>query len=149
MRVRDVNSANREVQTTQTVEPRAVEKGGLNFQRHMTDATTAEFKNHIADLSDKIHQQGLLVAKRADIKELQRYREMITELLNDTVSNSYEFTKHGAFDARGRHRVFAFVKRINADLDEMTKEVLKEESDNIRLLNLVDDIRGLIIDIFA
>jgi uncharacterized protein YaaR (DUF327 family) len=43
--------------------------------------------------------------------------------------------------------VYAVVKRINQKLDEMTAEVLREQTDNIRLLSIVDDIRGMLVDL--
>jgi uncharacterized protein YaaR (DUF327 family) len=68
--------------------------------------------------------------------------------MNETVSNSYVFTKNNAFDARGRHRVYAMIKKVNKDLDMIAEEVLKEQDDNLKVLDLVDDIRGLLVDIF-
>jgi len=112
----------------------------------MTTLSQDAHMKRINDLVQRITEQGALVAKRADIKELQRYREMISELINETVSNSYAFSKGGTFDARGRHKVFALVKKVNEKLDELTQEVLKNESDNLTLLDMLDGINGLLLD---
>lgn len=124
--------------------------GGFDqeFQRHKHDTSTAEYEKYIRDLTEKIHQQGRLVSGKADIAEFQKFRALITELLNETVSNAYAFCKTSQFDARGRHKVFATIRKVNKQLDELAAEILQNETDSIRLLNLVDDIRGLLVDLF-
>ncbi len=118
------------------------------FQRRQHDTSTAEYEKYIRDLTEKIHQQGKLVSGKADIAEFQKYRALITELLNETVSNAYSFCKTSQFDARGRHKVFAIIRKVNKHLDELAAEILQKEADSITLLGLVDDIRGLLVDLF-
>lgn len=120
----------------------------VSFKREMTALGAQEYEKHIKQMTDDIFAQGERVAKKADIKELQKYREMITKLLNETVSNSYEFSKSANLDRRGRHRVFATINKINDTLDEMTKDILEGQKDNLNLLNKVDDIRGMLVDLF-
>ena len=120
----------------------------VSFRREMTRLGAAEYDKHIQKMTEKIFEQGERVAKKADITELQKYREMITELLNETVSNSYEFDKSANLDRRGRHRVFATINHVNEKLDELTKEILEGQKDNLILLDKVDDIRGMLVDLF-
>ncbi len=148
MKVSDVNLSLREIQPHPAAERAGPAPEQLAFHRHMTTLNEEGYRRHIEDLVGAITRQGELLGKRADIKELQKYREMITELVNETVSNSYAFTKSNAFDARGRHRVYAMIKKINVHLDDIAEEVLKEQADNLKVLDLVDDIRGLLVDMY-
>ena len=75
------------------------------------------------------------------------YRRLIAELLDVTASNAYVCTKTSAFDTKGRRNVFVLIKKVNDRLEEMAQEILSEQKDNIRLLEMVDDIRGLLLDI--
>ena len=50
-------------------------------------------------------------------------------------------------DRRGRHRLYATVKKVNEKLEELTKEVLSSERDHLKILGRIEDIRGLILDI--
>jgi uncharacterized protein YaaR (DUF327 family) len=51
-------------------------------------------------------------------------------------------------DRRGRHKVFAVIKKVNEELDDLTREVLTDEKDRIKILKKLDDIKGLILDLF-
>lgn len=149
MRIRDLNSVSTSGQMPIAHEEHIDdEQMSLLFKRQLTSLSQDEHTAKISKMISAIQEQGERVTKRADIGEMQKYRSMITELMNETVSNSYAFDKSGTLDARGRHRVFALIKRVNTRLDEMTEEVLKEQSDTIALVDAVDDIRGLLVDMF-
>ncbi len=110
-----------------------------------------EYKNYeerIKVLADKIESQGKKLEKKADIRDLKVYKQLISEFLDEAVSHSHSFTKKSFLDRRGRHRVYAIIKKINEELIELTNEVLKSEQDNLSILKKLDDIRGLILDMF-
>ena len=79
--------------------------------------------------------------------KLKVYKKLISEFFDETVNNSHKFTKQNFLDRRGRHRVYAVVKTVNKELDELTNDVLNSEKDNIKILKRLDDIRGMILDI--
>ena len=58
-------------------------------------------------------------------------------------------TGENYLDRRGRHRVYGMVRRVDALLDELAQELVKEEKDHLAILNRVDEIRGLLLDIFT
>lgn len=149
MRVKDINLKSTEIlKNTATDEKKCMRPHPFEFHRQVTSLSKANYEKHIKDLTDQIYKQGAIVAKKVDMNELQKYRELITQLLNETVSNSYVFSKLDKFDSRGRHKVFAIIRKVNEKLDELTAEVLKDQSDNIRMLNIVDDVRGMLVDLF-
>ncbi len=118
------------------------------FQRHMSDVQTAEYEAYISDLTEKVFRQGKLLGEKVDFAEFQKYRELIMQLFHETASNSYVFSKTDKFDSRGRHKVFTMIRNVNKRLDELAKLVLEKEADNIQLLDIMDDIRGMLVDMF-
>ncbi len=109
-----------------------------------------EGQNHedrIKELAAKIFEQGEKLGKKIDIRELKIYKRLISEFLDEAVNKSRKFSKESFLDRRGRYRAYANVKKINAELDKLTEEVLKQEQDNINVLRRIDDIRGLIMDL--
>lgn len=120
----------------------------LLFHRHLSDESESLYTQRVASLISDIEKQGKVLAGRADMGELQKYREMVTSLLNETVSNGFAFSKEGKLGFGGRNRVYAIIKQVNGKLDEMTQKILKEEKNNINLLDDVDDIRGMLVDMY-
>lgn len=117
------------------------------FSAHMKKLEFKNYEERIRVLADKIQSQGKKLEKKADIRDLKIYKQMISEFLDEAVSHSHSFTKKSFLDRRGRHRVYAIIKKINEELIELTNEVLRSEQDNLSILKKLDDIRGLILDL--
>ena len=116
------------------------------FSRTLTDMSKEMFSTRIAGMKKAIEEQGERLADRADVKEYEIYRRLIREFLDEIVSNGYTFSRENAYASRGRHRYIATVQVIDEKLDELGKEVIKEQADKIEILNKIDDIRGLLLD---
>ena len=69
--------------------------------------------------------------------------------MNEIVSRSHSFSRENFLDRRGRHRVYGIIRLVDETLDELAQELVKEESDNITILNKIGEIRGLLLDIFT
>ncbi|NLT98523.1 MAG: YaaR family protein [Christensenellaceae bacterium] len=121
---------------------------GFSFARHLTTLSEAQFTAYIEDLQERIRKQGERIKQRADLKALVEYRSLISELIGETASNAFAGHKSEVFDAKGRHKVNFVIRTINEKLEELTREILSEQQDNLRILQMVDDIRGLLIDLF-
>ena len=118
------------------------------FSSQLRKLETVNYEEKIRVLADKIQSQGKKLGKKADIHDLKVYKKLISEFLDEAVTHSHSFTKKNFLDRRGRHRVYAIIKKINEELIELTNEILKAEQDNIAILKKLDDIRGLILDLF-
>lgn len=121
---------------------------GQEFLRHKRDEDTSAHEHYLRELKERIYKQGDVVGSKADLAEFKKYRELISELLNETVSNAYVFTKTSQFDAIGRQKVFALIRKVNKRLDELAAEILKNEADTLKTMSLVEDIRGLLVDLY-
>jgi len=95
-----------------------------------------------------IEKQGENLAKNMDIKELKNYKKLVSEFMNEVVNNSLKFSKQSSFDRRGRHKVYALVRKVNARLEELSREFLKEEKDNIKILESIGIIKGMLFDMY-
>ena len=109
----------------------------------------SSLKERLNLMLEDIVQQGKKIAKRTDISEMRQYRQLIKEFLNEVVNRSHQFSRENFLDRRGRHRVYGIVKLIDKNLDELAEELIKDEKDNIAILNKIDEIRGLLLDILT
>lgn len=108
-----------------------------------------ELQEKVAELMGSITEQGKKLGKKTDIRDMKRYRELIKTFLNEVVYRSHKFSRENYLDRRGRHRVYGIVRLIDENLDKLAEELLKDEKDNIAILNRIDEIRGLLLDILT
>lgn len=109
----------------------------------------SELAVKLTSLMEQIAGQGERLAKKRDIKDMKRYRGLIKEFMNEIVSRSHEFTRENYLDRRGRHRVYGIIRLVDETLDELARELVKDEQDHLSILNKIGEIRGMLLDIFT
>ena len=108
-----------------------------------------ELQTKLGSLMDQIRAQGEKLAKHMDIGDMKKYRSLVKDFLNEVVNRSHEFSRENFLDRRGRHRVYGIVRLVDKNLDDLAQELVKDEKDNLTILNKVGEIRGLLLDIVA
>lgn len=98
---------------------------------------------------EEISSQGDRLKKHMDIKDLKHYKGLIREFMNEIVNKSHEFSRENVLDRKGRHRVYAMIKLVDKNLDELAQELIKDEKDPLLILDRIDEIRGLLLDILT
>ncbi len=135
-------------QQVQQTQPQQEVSGDFKFTltSKIEDATLAERLNL---MMEEIVQQGKQISKKNDIRDMQRYRFLIKDFLNEVVTRSHAFSRENFLDRRGRHRVYGIIRLIDENLDELAQELVKDEKDNINILAKIGQIQGLLLDIFT
>ena len=108
-----------------------------------------DLQNALANMMEEITRQGEKLAKHRDIKDMKRYRALIKDFLNEVVNRSHAFSRENFLDRKGRHRVYGIIRLIDENLDQLAQELVKDEQDNLAILNKIGEIRGLLLDIFT
>lgn len=109
----------------------------------------SELQDRLNSLMEDITMQGKRLSKKMDVRDMKRYRGLVKEFINEIVSRSHSFSRENFLDKRGRHRVYGIVKLVDETLDELAKELVKDEKDHIAILGKIGEIQGLLLDIFT
>lgn len=137
-------------QPQQVVQPKEVQQtdGAFKFTlaSHIEEA---ELQQRLQSLMEEITMQGEALSKKRDVRDMRRYRSLVKEFMNEVVSRSHAFSRENFLDRRGRHRVYGIIRLVDQTLDELAQELIKDEQDNISILNKIGEIRGLLLDIFT
>ena len=144
MRISEILNANR----VETPKPTSVNDDTFKFTL-ISNIKEADLQAKISGLINEISEQGKKISKKTDIRDMRRYRELIKSFLNEVVSRSHQFSRENFLDRRGRHRVYGIIKQVDDTLDELARELVKDEKDHLAILNKIGEIRGLLLDIFT
>ena len=135
-----------QVQETNQTEPVSDEAFKFTLMSRIDEEGLQE---RLSGLFEEIQMQGKKISKHTDVKDMKKYRALIKDFINEVVNRSHKFSRENFLDRRGRHRVYGIIRLIDENLDELAKELMKEEKDNVAILGKVDEIRGLILDILT
>lgn len=137
-----------QVQPSQPVKEAQETDGNFKFT-FASRIEESELQTRLQSLMEEITMQGDRLYKKRDIRDMKRYRGLIKDFLNEVVYRSHSFSRENFLDKRGRHRVYGIIRLIDQNLDELARELVKDEQDNIEILNKIGEIRGLLLDIFT
>ncbi len=145
-----------EIKVNQVAQPAPVEQtqgtqpadGSFKFTlaSHIEEA---ELQARLNGLMEQITMEGDKLSKKRDIKDMKHYRRLVKEFLNEVVTRSHAFSRENFLDRRGRHRVYGIIRLVDENLDKLAQELMKDEKDNLAILNTIGEIRGLLLDIFT
>jgi hypothetical protein len=151
MKVRKVGTGSASALTGRPVEER--NKSGMieqkNFEENLNKSQSDRLEERIALLLADIEEQTKRMANSLSLKELLVYKNRVKSFMEEALGGMYKFTKNSAADRRGRHRMYSLVKRINHELEELTKEMMSGQRDKLKILERADNIRGLLIDLYT
>ena len=142
IKVKDIAPAN------QTTPVKAQEKSDDSFKFTLiSNIEEKDLQEKLGGMMEDITEQGNKIAKHMDIKDMKKYRELVKGFLNEVVNRSHKFSRENFLDRRGRHRVYGIVKMVDENLDNLARELVKDEKDHLAIVGAIDDIRGLLLDI--
>lgn len=108
-----------------------------------------ELQARLSTLMEEITMQGDKLAKKRDIRDMKKYRGLVKDFMNEIISRSHSFSRENFLDRKGRHRVYGIIRLVDENLDELAKELMKEEQDHLAILSKIGEIRGLLLDILT
>lgn len=127
-----------------------VERQGQDDFRFTLNRLSDEgLAGRLQDLLGDIAVQGKRLAEHMDFNQLKSYRGLITNFINEVVTHSHEFSRENFLDRRGRHHVYGIVRLVNQELDGLAQELLKNEKDQLAILEKIDEINGLLLDMIV
>ena len=108
-----------------------------------------ELQVRLSSMMEEITRQGDKLSKKMDVRDMKRYRGLIKDFMNEVVNRSHKFSRENFLDKKGRHRVYGIIRQVDDTLDELAKELMKDEKDHLSILGKIGEIRGLLLDIFT
>lgn len=141
---------NQVLQTQQVEQMQQQQKADGSFKFMLAShIEESQLQERLTAMMEEITMQGEKLAKHRDVKDMKRYRGLIKDFLNEIVNRSHEFSRENFLDRKGRHRVYGIIRLVDKNLDELAQELVKDEKDNLSILEKIGEIRGLLLDIFT
>ncbi|MEG0296632.1 MAG: DUF327 family protein [Clostridium sp.] len=112
-----------------------------SFNKERQRKNEEELKNMIDDIKKRGNR--LIITKMyADVVS---YKKMIKEYLESILKYMYDTKKDISF---WQTQYFVTVETVDARLEELTAALLGDEKENLNIAATIDEIQGLIVDIY-
>lgn len=139
MRVRNID-LNRNL----TVESRG-NKGKTDFNDSFNLASRSKTKEELDLQMKEVKKIGERLVITKSYGDVVHYKRLIKDYLKSVVDHIYDINKNTSFWDRN---YFTTVNAINEKLENMTRELIYEEQSNLNIASKIDEINGLLLDIY-
>lgn len=130
--------------TIQTDEKKTVSsrKGfSQSFSREKEKKSEQELKM----MADKIKKRGNRLVLTKTYADVKIYKKMIKEYLESVLKYMYDTKRDISF---WQTQYFITVDTVDQKLEELTKVLLGDEKETLNIASKIDEIEGLIVDIY-
>lgn len=123
-------------------------KNKTNFNSILTYTQKAHNKE-LNSFITQIDLKGKKLAESLSLKDLLEFKNLVKNFLKSTLGQSRSMQEESLWDFRGQPKIMVRVTKINQALEELGNQVLQSQQEPLEILAKIDEIKGLILDLFA
>lgn len=136
---------------TQSIVPETANSttsGGADFSQ--TFARTQKLQGQeLEHFLSRVDEQGRKLAQSLTVRDLINFKDLIKSFLRSTFGQSRKMQEDNVWDYSGRPKVMARITKIDKALEDLGQQILDDHAKPLDILAKIDEIRGLIVDLFA
>lgn len=124
------------------------QKGELDFNQIMSQTRKLQGQE-LQEFLTRLENKGRQLAESFSLRDLSDFKDMVKSFLRSTFGQSRRVSEESFWDFQGRPKVLSRINDIDKALEELGQKVLDTQAKPLEILNQIDEIRGLIIDLFG
>ncbi len=126
-----------------------VPTGSVTFTEVIAKQRDEKAYERLHQLMVKIEDQGKTLSESRTIDDLRKYKQLVKEFMEDAVQFGLSLEERRGFNRRGRTKIYKIVQEVDRKLLDLTDAVLKKEKKGLEILDMVGEIKGLLVNIYA
>ena len=116
-----------------------------DFSQSFSQAKERKSEEELKQMIEDINKKGNRLVTTKTYGDVIAYKKMIKEYLESILKFMYNTKKDISF---WQTQYFVTVDTIDQKLEEITQTLLSNEADNLNIAASIDEIQGLIVDIY-
>ncbi|MBZ9636534.1 YaaR family protein [Clostridium sp. FP1] len=116
-----------------------------DFSQNFSFARQQKSEQQLKEMMDDIKKKGNRLSITKCFADVKAYKNLIREYLDSVLKHMYEVKKDISF---WQTQYFITVETVDSKLEELTQMLLSGEKENLDIASTIDEIAGLIVDVY-
>ena len=116
------------------------------FYDELQFAEIEQIQLEFDELIEEITKQGELFAKNPTQELLKKYKSMIRDFLKYVTDHMLQVEHYTG--GKLKQKIYTVTKIVDERLERLTEQIMMNQANNIDLLSTLDEIRGLLVDLY-
>ncbi len=121
-------------------------KKDAEFSEAFFNAAEGNIRASLDELLKGLQAQGERLARSQNFEELDKYKELVRSFLAKLTQDLYKLRP--ANTGRPGNKVYVILEKVDAELDRLAQMVLAGQVPQLRILEKLDQIKGLLLDAY-
>lgn len=96
-----------------------------------------------------IEGAGQRLVRSRTFRELAKYKALVKRFVREAVEYGLELKQSTSWNQYGQSRPLKTVETIDARLIELSEEILNKEKSSLEILEMIGEIKGLLINLYT
>ncbi|PAK38036.1 YaaR family protein [Peribacillus simplex] len=96
-----------------------------------------------------IEGAGQRLVRSRTFRELAKYKALVKRFVKEAVEYGLELKQSTSWNEYGQGRPLKTVETIDAKLVELSEEILNKEKSSLEILEMIGEIKGLLINLYT
>ena len=119
-----------------------------SFKNKLTEIQQQEVKKRLNKLLVLVDREGEKLKKTLDKEDLISYKRRVQDFLRILQQEFVEAKQSYSWDASGNVQTHTIIEKVDKNLEVLQGLFLQEQSDVLEIVSKIDEIRGLLLDLY-
>jgi len=119
-----------------------------SFRDVFQEQLPSNYQEQLDFLLKQLDEIGKRLVQNFSIQDLVEYKETLKSFLQDTLQNAFMLKEETAYSRKARPKIYQRIETINQELEDLSRLVLEQQKDPLKILEKLDSIRGLLVDLY-
>lgn len=123
-------------------------RGTVDFSQVFTQTQVIQ-SQEFEEFIKRLDKKGKQLSESLSLRSLIEFKDMVQTFLKSTFGQSRKITDNIFWDGRGKSKILSRITEIDKALEDLGKQMLANQLKPLEILIKIDEIKGLIIDLWG
>jgi uncharacterized protein YaaR (DUF327 family) len=120
----------------------------VGFKQAFMDQAKLQTTQSLDEMMKELSMQGDRLQRSQTFAELEIYKNLVRAFLHKISHELYHLQEAGPAPVHHGQKVNVIIQKVDERLDALAKQVLGRQARQLNILDRLDEIRGLLMDLY-
>lgn len=124
-------------------------KSSSDFQGILQQYEQSAWGTSLDALLERLDVIGRRLVLSSSVNDFNEYKKTLTGFFQETHDKAFRLKEETGWNTKGQRKVYQGIEVINSELEELYKLVIDKEKNSMKILAKLDNIKGMLIDLYT
>ncbi|ACL70302.1 YaaR family protein [Halothermothrix orenii] len=143
---KDLSSPVRRGERVKKAPVKSIKEAG--FKDKLAELSQNEIRERLDKLLSIVDEQGQRLKESLDKNSLLEYKRRVKQFLRVVQKEFVKAHQSFSWDSKGNLKTLTIIKKVDENLEVLHEMFMEEQADVLKIVQKIDEIRGLLLDLY-